>query len=138
MKNNTSRLMVLCVVSLGFMLVGYDISFASTQSANLEAAYFVPAAEMPVNSAVTLKEETPSTLESAFKWVFLPTIVLGLLFLVRSGYTEQKEVLWGDGQTNTTLKFILQPEAVKTTDIVNQPRDKPSILLSEPPTTKSK
>jgi len=137
MKNNTSRLMVLCVVSLGFMLVGYDISFASTQSANLEAAYFVPAAEMPVNSAVTLKEETPSTLESAFKWVFLPTIVLGLFF-VRSGYMEQKAVLSGDGQANTTLKFTLQPEAVKTTDIVNQPRDKPSVLLSEPPTTKSK
>ena len=49
MKKNTSRLIVFCAVIMGFMLVSYDSSFAHTQSLNLEAAHFVPAAGMPIN-----------------------------------------------------------------------------------------
>jgi hypothetical protein len=82
MKKNTSRLSVFCAVILGFMLAGYDVGFAHTQSLNLVAAHFVPAAEMPINVAVTLKEQTPSTWQSAFEWVFLPAIVLGSLLLI--------------------------------------------------------
>jgi len=82
MKKNASRLIVFCTVILGFMLVGYDISFANTQSLNLEAAHFVPAAGMPINDDVTPKEQTSSTWQSVFEWVFFPAIVLGSLLLI--------------------------------------------------------
>jgi hypothetical protein len=81
MKKNASRLIVFCAV-MGFVLAGYDISFADTQGLNLEAAHYVPAAAMPVNGALTLTEQTSSTRQSAFEWVFLSAIVLGSLLIV--------------------------------------------------------
>ncbi len=85
MKKNFSRSIVFCAVILGFMLVGSDIGCAQTQSLNLEAAHFVPAAEMPINGASTAKENVSSTWQSAFDWVFLPAIVLGSLLLIVRG-----------------------------------------------------
>ena len=82
MKKNTSRLIVFCAVIMGFMLVGYDSSFADAQNLNLEAAHFVPAAGMPINDDVTPKEQASSTWQSAFEWVLLPTVALGSLLLL--------------------------------------------------------
>ncbi|MGE5818746.1 MAG: hypothetical protein ACM37Z_12030 [Deltaproteobacteria bacterium] len=82
MKKDISRLILSCAVILGFALIGYNISFAHTQSPNLQASHFIPATEMSVIGAVTPKEQTPSTWESALKGVFWPALALGLPLLI--------------------------------------------------------
>jgi uncharacterized membrane protein len=93
MKKNVFRLIMFCVVILGFVLVADDIGFARSHNPNFVAAHYVPSEEKPVIT-VALKAQAPSTWEATFAWVILSAIMLGsLLFIVWVVTASKKPML---------------------------------------------